>query len=144
MGLAIGGKDGTIADLNVVPLIDILLVLLVIFMIITPLESKGLPAQIPQPQEPGRVREDPDPGIVVVEVLNNGSVRVNQQVVSWEELEERLARVFAGRVSRVAFVKAGSQVEFAQVARAIDLMRGAGITSVGLMTPGLERAPGIV
>jgi len=145
MGFAAGGgKSRTIAELNVVPLIDILLVLLVIFMIITPLESKGLPAQIPQPQEPGGEQKDPDPGVIVVEVLDNGSVRMNQQDVPWEELQDKLARVFAGRASRVAFVKGGSQVEFAQVARAIDLMREAGVTGVGLLTPGLERATGIV
>lgn len=146
MGFAVGaGKRGILADLNVVPLIDILLVLLVIFMIITPRESKGLPALIPQQGEQPRPRQpEPDPGTVVVEIRDDGSVWINQQVVPRGKLEERLPRMLAGGAARVAFVKGGSGIEFARVAEVIDLIRDAGITSVGLLTPGLERATGMV
>jgi len=135
------GRRGTLADMNVVPLIDILLVLLVIFMIIAPAESKGLPAQIPQPAT-GPLAEPVE--VVVIEVLDSGAVRINQRDVPWTELQGALARIFADRAERVAFLKGGNAVDFARVAQVIDLMRGAGIVRVGLITSGLERAPGMV
>jgi biopolymer transport protein ExbD len=146
MGIAAGAaKRGNFVALNVVPLIDILLVLLVIYMIIAPLKSKGLPAQIPQQSETyGHRVPAPDPGPVVVEVLNDGSLRINQQAVAWERLGERLSLIFAQRRTRIAFVKGGPANEFFRIAQVIDIMRSAGVASVGLLTPELEHGQGIV
>ncbi len=142
MGVSTGGlQRGTIVDLNIVPLIDILLVLLVVFMILTPLKSLGLPAQIPQQsEEPSGPQAAPDPSLVVVEVLENGSLRINQQPVDWARLEGMLSRIFAQRVSRVAFVKGQKLAEFGAVARLVDLMHSSGITSVGLLDPEFVQA----
>jgi biopolymer transport protein TolR len=136
MGMAVGGSRGTFVEINVVPLIDVLLVLLVIFMII-PHTQKGLQAELQQP--PRNVAAQPDPGVIVVQVLADGSVRINEEHVSWEHLGNRLEQIFKLRQNRVAFVRGDGGLEFQVVAKAIDIMVAAGVTSVGLMTPGLEK-----
>jgi biopolymer transport protein TolR len=137
MGISLGdGNRGTVAEMNVVPLIDILLVLLVIFMII-PHSQKGLKAEIPQPPS-GPVESQPVTEIVV-QVLADGSVRVNQQSVEWARLQSRLEELFASRAQRTAFVRGDAALQFAVVAQAVDIMRAADITSVGLLTPEMEK-----
>jgi biopolymer transport protein TolR len=130
MGTVVGGKPGAITDMNVVPLIDILLVLLVIFMVIP--HSRGLNAEIPQPSADPRVPDKPS--VVVIQVLADGSLRLNQQPVQWEDLENRLTGVFRVRADRTAFVQGDASVEFAVVARLIDAMHTVGIAPVGLLT----------
>lgn len=138
MGIIVGGsKSGTISDMNVVPLIDVLLVLLVIFMII-PHRQTGLRAEIPRPAVPASVA-NPDPGIVVVQVLADGSLKINQESIGWDSLRSRLQDVFKLRADRIAFVRGDGIIEFQVVARVIDEMQAAGVSSVGLLTPELER-----
>ena len=138
MGISLGGsKRGAIAEMNVVPLIDILLVLLVIFMAVRSQMQYGLQADLPQPPD-SRAKAIPPPGLIVVQVLRDGTVRINQEPVQWQKLQERLQEIFKTRASRVAFVRGDSGLEFGVIARAIDVMRGSGITAVGLMTPELE------
>lgn len=137
MAMQVGGKGGAFAEMNVVPLIDILLVLLVIFMII-PHEQKGLVAQIPQPAPPTSPAL-PDEGVIVVQVQNSGELRINEQPVTWDDLGNRLEAVFKLRATKVAFIRGDALVEFALVARIVDVMHGSGI-SVGLLTPGLEQS----
>ncbi len=129
MGMSIGRKRGVLSDPNVVPLIDILLVLLVIFMVIP--RSQGLRAQIPQECKDCSVVK---PSLVVVQVLADGSFQVNQEPVKWENLESRLTRILAVRADRTAFIQGDPSVEFGVVARAIDVMHTAGIAPVGLLT----------
>jgi biopolymer transport protein ExbD len=123
--------------MNVVPLIDILLVLLVIFMII-PRYSKGLDAQVPQPS-PEPVGAPPRDEVVVIQVLADGTLRINQEPVSWERLGSRIEEVFKLRATRVAFIRGDAPVEFGVVAKVIDVMHTSGIASVGLLTPDLEK-----
>ena len=129
-----GGKHGTISEMNVVPLIDILLVLLVIFMIVTPV---GLPAAVPQATDDSKT--DPPPDVIVVQVLEDGSLRINQTPVQREDLQFRLEEIFKLRATRIAFVRGDDAVEFEKVAQVIDVMRTAGVDKVGLMTPQLEK-----
>ena len=138
MGISLGGaKLGPVSEMNVVPLIDILLVLLIIFMVVCPQMQYGLSADLPQQTE---TRLRTPPGVVVVQVFGDGTLRINQDPVQWRDLHDRLEQIFKMRASRVAFVRGDSVLEFGVVARAIDLMRGSGITTVGLMTPELENA----
>jgi biopolymer transport protein ExbD/biopolymer transport protein TolR len=135
MSFTLGGKGGTVSELNVVPLIDILLVLLVIFMIV-PHEQMGLRAQLPQVTE-----TDPRPfsETIIVTVRSDGSFRINQLAIQREELRGSLERIFALRASKVAFLQGDSSLEFHAVAQTLDLMHTAGATSVGLLTSELEK-----
>ena len=136
MGIQVGGKRSVTADPNVVPLIDILLVLLVIFMII-PHYQTGLDAYLPQPSESV---VDPHPEIaIVVQVLSDGSLKINEEPVTWERLAPRLEEVYKERARRIAFIRGEAPVEFASVARVVDVMRQLDL-SVGLLTPKLEQS----
>ena len=138
MGIAIGGSGSRLAEVNVVPLIDILLVLLIIFMVITPLVPKGLDAQIPHPAIAPPPRASP----VVLQLFGDGSLSINRERVSWQDLEARFAEIFRARAEKVAFVRGEAQVEFADVARAVDGMRRAGVQRVGLLTARTEPEAG--
>lgn len=140
MAMKVGGeKGGAIAEMNIVPLIDILLVLLIIFMVITPLTPRGLEALVPQPAPPN-AQANPDvlAKTIVVQVLANGSLKINQEDTTWEALGPRLDEIFKTRAERIAFIKGESDVLFERVAKAIDIMRSSGIDSVGLITAKVE------
>jgi biopolymer transport protein TolR len=134
MGMDVGQKSGSIATMNVVPLIDILLVLIIIFMVITPLTPKGLDASVPQPINVDRPNDPIPVKTVVVQVLDTGKLKINDEDATWDSLGARLSDVFKERAEKVAFVQGGDGVRFADVARAIDIMRGSGIDKVGLIT----------
>jgi biopolymer transport protein TolR len=139
MGMTVGKSKGALAEMNVVPLIDILLVLLIIFMVINPNKPKGLDALVPQPappnQQPNQAVNDK---LVVVQVFNDGKLKINQEDSNWDTLGARLTDIFKTRAERVAFIKGEDNVPFEQVARAIDIMHSANIDHVGLMTTKVE------
>jgi biopolymer transport protein TolR len=139
MGMAVGGSKGAMSEPNIVPLIDVLLVLIIIFMVITPTTPKGLEALVPQPAPPN-VKENPEllAKTIVVQVTAGGKVLINQDTTTWDDLGRRLEDIFKTRAEKVAFVKGDDAVEFAEVARAIDIMRGSGIDKVGLITAKVE------
>jgi len=139
MGMQVGESKGSLADMNVVPLIDILLVLIIIFMVITPLTPKGMDTLVPQPPpKDQQVNPDIEQKTVVVQVELNNKLKINNEDTTWEGLEPRLETIFKERAEKVAFVKGDDDVLFEQVARAIDLMRSAGIDKVGLITAKIE------
>jgi biopolymer transport protein ExbD len=142
MGMQVGdNKGGAIAEMNVVPLIDILLVLLIIFMVITPLTPKGLDTLVPQPNPNQQQNQELENKTVVVQVLMQGNkvgLKINQEDATWNTLEPRLEEIFKERADKIAFVKGDNDVLFQEVARAIDVMRSAGIDKVGLITAKLE------
>ena len=138
MGMSVGGKRGIVSDMNVVPLIDILLVLLVIFMMIR-VDSLGLDALIPQQSTQPREEKFRDE-VVVIQVLADGTLRINQEPVPFDKLGSRIEEIFKLRATRVAFIRGDKPVEFGVVAEVIDVMHVSGIASVGLLTPELEKA----
>lgn len=137
MGIGlIGGKGGIVSDVNVVPLIDILLVLLVIFMIM-PHRQMGLQASLPQEARGPVLIELPE--TIVVQVVSDGSLRINGSVVQHDELRGRLERIFALRAHRVAFLQGDRSLEFQAVAQVLDLMHAAGASPIGLLSSELEK-----
>lgn len=144
MGMPVGGsRSGPVSDPNIVPLIDVLLVLIIIFMVITPTVPTGLPTVVPQPSPPQAKAEPSDPHTIVVQVMQGGKLMINQEPSDWNVLGAHLFNIFKERAEKVAFVAGADEVPFADVARAIDIMRGAGIDHVGLITAAdnVGRAP---
>ena len=139
MGMAVGGSGkGPKADINMTPMIDVLLVLIIIFMVITPLTPKGLEALVPQPPPPGSHAQESDLRTVVIVIDADHKFMINQEPTDETRMGPRLEEIFKTRAERVVFVKADPTLEFRWVAQAIDIAHGAQIDKVGLMTAAME------
>jgi biopolymer transport protein ExbD len=144
MGMGVSTGGGQSADINVTPLIDVLLVLLIIFMVITPLTPKGLEALVPQPpKDPQKQQNEPPDRTIVVQVLRSGggqpALKINQDDVTWENLKGRLSDIYKTRAEKVMFVKADTDLPFADVASVIDVAHMADPDiKVGLITAKVE------
>src|ERR1700733_5565949 len=93
----------------------------------------------PQPASDTPAPQKTEPDIIVIQVLDGGSLKINEQPVTWDSLRSRLDEIFSRRADRTAFVSGDSGIEFQVVAKVIDVMDAAGISSVGLLTPQLEK-----
>jgi biopolymer transport protein TolR len=139
MSMAVGGPGGgPMCNMNMTPLIDVLLVLLIIFMVITPLTPKGLDALVPQPPPPGAKADQSDVRTVVIVINRDGTMAINQDPIEEANLGQRLGDIFKTRAERVVFVKGDPDLEFQRIARAIDIAKGAGLDKIGLMTAKVE------
>jgi len=133
MSMSLGSNSGQKADINMTPMIDVLLVLIIIFLVITPQAPTGLDVAIPQPAAPGRTAEAPAHDIVIT-VLADRTVKLNQERLDLSQLQERLLALFPRGGNHVVFVRAEKNLEFGQIAGVIDIAKGAGVDRVGLMT----------
>ena len=141
MGMSLGNRKGSLADPNIVPLIDILLVLLIIFMVIQPPpQSKGHNAQLPLPPEKPDTRPPPRDDTIVVQVLSGNLLKINDEPHNWETLGPRLETIFKQRATKIAFVRGDDAVLFQQIARAIDILRSSGADRIGLLTANMAAA----
>jgi biopolymer transport protein TolR len=133
----VGDSSTMSSQINLTPMIDVLLVLLIIFMVIAPVLPRGESAHVPQPARNDSSRNDS----VVLELLKGTSgktaFRINRHEISRSDLPGRLAEIYAKRVERVLFVKGDDELTFAEVADAIDVAHAAGVDRVGLVTPKL-------
>ena len=139
MGMAVGGgSGGPKADINMTPMIAVLLVLIIIFMVITPLTPKGLEALVPQPPPPNQKPNQSDQRTVVITIDEKHNMQINSEPTDEARLGPRLEEIFKTRAERVVFVKGDPGLDFQWVAKAIDIAHGAGIDKVGLMTAKVE------
>jgi len=136
--MAVGGGKGAKADINMTPMIDVLLVLIIIFMVITPLTPKGLEALVPLPAKPDQPQSQADQRTVVIVINRDKSMTINQEPTDDQRLGPRLEEIFKTRAERVVFVRGDGDLEYQYVAKAVDIAHGAGIDKVGLMTPEME------
>jgi len=138
MTMRSGSSERMNSEINVTPMIDVLLVLLIIFMVISPAIPRGESAKLPAPAKGHGAGDD----AVVLEVLktSGGQVgfRINQQDVAPRDLAARLAAVYANRAERVLFVEGDPGLSFTEVAQAIDIGHAAGVDRIGLLTPKMQ------
>jgi len=130
-----GDTSRLASGINVAPMIDVLLVLLIIFMVIVPAVPRGEAALAPR----SSLRGNPGDNAVVLEVIKGADnaieYRINQQQIAQGELQSRLAAIYANRAKRVLFVKGDGRLSFTQIAEVVDMGHSVGVDQIGLMTP---------
>ena len=142
MAMSMGGTGSSMSDINITPMIDILLVLLIIFMVIVPVTPKGLDALVPQPPKNPQQQQQPNDRTIVVQVLyrpgQSPAYKINETDVLHSDLLAKLTDIYANRAERVMFVKGDDNVNFAYIADVIDIARAANVDHIGLMTPKIQ------
>jgi biopolymer transport protein ExbD/biopolymer transport protein TolR len=133
-----GGKGGAMSEINVTPMIDVLLVLLIIFMVIVPVTPRGLNTLIPQPPK-NKDQSEPNDRTIVVQIQANGkgepSYMINETPFPKAQIKDQLASIFATRQEKVMFVKGDADLDYGKVAEVIDMGHAADVDNIGLITP---------
>ena len=138
MAFSTAGGGPLRAEINITPMIDVLLVLIIVFMVVVSMsKEKGLDAKIPQPAN--SAEPQPITRTIVIQIAWTGgkqppSVKINDEDVNWENLHDRLFDIFKQRAEKVAFVKGDDDVDFEYVADAISIARNSGVDKIGLLT----------
>lgn len=134
MGMGGGGKKGPKSDINITPYIDILLVLLIIFMVITPVRQMDLDVKVPQQNEDTGKPAAPDPSVIVVSVGESAQIAINQDPTDIGSLGSKLQEIYSARANKNMFISASPKLPYGDVVKVIDIAKGAGVGDIGLIT----------
>lgn len=143
MAMTAGGPSGgAMSEINVTPMIDVLLVLLIIFMVIVPVTPKGLEALVPQPPKDPAKQQPNNDRTIVVQILHvpnqKPQYKINENPVDHSQLESELTKIYANRAERVMFIKGDDEINFAYVADVIDIAKTANVDNIGIITPKIQ------
>lgn len=131
--MSISSGKGSMSDINITPYIDILLVLLIIFMVITPVRQMDLDVKVPQTAEP-EAQAAIDPNVIVVSIGESAQIAINQEQVSIANLGRELQKIYSARSNKNMFVSASPRLPYGDIVRIIDIAKGAGVGEIGLIT----------
>ncbi|HTY62972.1 MAG TPA: biopolymer transporter ExbD [Acidobacteriota bacterium] len=134
MSMNVGGRKGAMANINITPYIDILLVLLIIFMVITPIRQMDLDVKVPQTSDNNNPNAAPDPNVIVVSVGEAAQIAVNQEPTTIADLGSKLQDIYSKRANKNMFVSASAKLPYGDVVKVIDIAKGAGVQDIGLLT----------
>ena len=135
MGMAVGTKGGPKSDINITPYIDILLVLLIIFMVITPVRQMDLDVKVPQAPPPDeQTQAQVDPNVIVVSIDETAQIAVNQEPTLISDLGTKLLDIYSARANKNMFISASPRLPYGDVVKVIDIAKGAGVGDIGLLT----------
>ena len=134
MSMKVGGNKGSMADINITPYIDILLVLLIIFMVITPVRQMDLDVKVPQTSQDEGTKSVVDPNVIVVSIGESAKIAINQEETSIAQLGSKLQEIYSKRANKNMFVSASPKLPYGDVVKVIDIAKGAGVGDVGLLT----------
>ena len=134
MAMAVGTGGGPKSDINITPYIDILLVLLIIFMVVTPIRQMDLQVKVPQPPPPDAQQAPADPSVIVVSISENATIAVNQEPTDIGSLGTKLTEIYAARANKNMFISASPKLPYGDVVKIIDIAKGAGVGDIGLLT----------
>jgi biopolymer transport protein ExbD/biopolymer transport protein TolR len=137
-----GSTGGAVSEINVTPLIDVLLVLLIIFMVIVPVTPKGLNALVPQPPK-NKTQDQPNDRTIVVQVTSRPGggepgYKINEQDFAKNSIAPKLTEIFATRQEKVMFVKGDKDLDFGKIAEVIGFGHQADVSNIGIITPQVE------
>jgi biopolymer transport protein ExbD len=139
MSMAVGGgSDNTIADINVTPMVDIMLVLLIIFMVVTPMLQKGVSVDLAKTKNPREMREADRDDAVVVAVTRDGKIYLNADQLAKEQLGPRIQDILASKVDKTVYVKSDRRAKYGEVVDVVDVVRAGGVDTLGLLTSRVE------
>jgi len=130
----VGGKKRSMSDINITPYIDILLVLLIIFMVITPVRQMDLDVKVPQTSNDTDTKKSVDPNVIVVSIGESARIAINQEETSIGQLGSKLQEIYNKRANKNMFISASAKLPYGDVVRVIDIAKGAGVGDIGLLT----------
>jgi biopolymer transport protein TolR len=134
MSMQVGTKGGPKSDINITPYIDILLVLLIIFMVITPVRQMDLDVKVPQTSQDDSQKQAVDPNVIVVSIGESAKIAINQEETSIAQLGAKLTEIYSKRANKNMFVSASAKLPYGDVVKVIDIAKGAGVGDIGLLT----------
>jgi biopolymer transport protein ExbD len=135
--MSVGNKGGAMANINITPYIDILLVLLIIFMVITPIRQMDLDVKVPQSSE-SDTPSAPDPSVIVVSVSETAQIAINGTEQTLSRLGDELQKIYSERSNKNMFISASPKLPYGDVVRVIDIAKGAGVGDIGLVTQEIQ------